>query len=122
VTLSCAEGDRGRVYLGVIPHTREEKDVGALPPVETKLLMNRADPSSALRHGRLPADGIGLARMELIITHDLHVHPRALIRFDRVIDPVARATIDALTAGYPSREECFVDRLARGIGLLAAAV
>jgi pyruvate,water dikinase len=60
--------------------------------------------------------------MEFIITDDIRVHPMALARFDRVTDPVARATIEALTAGYPSREDYFVDRLARGIGLLAAAV
>jgi pyruvate,water dikinase len=122
VTLSCAEGERGRVYRGVIPHTREEVDIGALPQTKTRVLMNLADPSSALRHGRLPVDGIGLARMEFIITDDIRVHPMALANFERVTDPVARATIEALTTGYESREAYFVDRLARGIGLLAASV
>jgi pyruvate,water dikinase len=122
VTLSCAEGDRGRVYRGVVPFTREEVDLGTVPPTHTKILMNLADPSSALRHGRLPVDGIGLARMEFIITHDVRIHPMALARFDRVTDPAARATIEALTAGYAHREDYFVDTLARGIGMLAAAV
>jgi pyruvate,water dikinase len=85
-------------------------------------MMNLADPSSALRHGRLPVDGIGLARMEFIITDDVRVHPMALARFDRVTDPVARAAIEALTAGHASRTDYFVERLARGIGVLAASV
>jgi len=122
VTLSCAEGEHGRVYRGVVPYSREDVDIGAQPPTKTRILMNLADPSQALRHGRLPTDGIGLARMEFIITDDIRVHPMALARFDRVTDPVARAAIEALTAGYPSREDYFVDRLARGIGLLAASV
>jgi pyruvate,water dikinase len=122
ITLSCAEGERGRVYRGVVPFSREEVDLGAIVPTKTKIMMNLADPSSALRHGRLPVDGIGLARMEFIITNDVRVHPMALARFDRVTDPVARATIESLNAGYAHREDYFVDRLARGIGVLAASV
>jgi pyruvate,water dikinase len=122
VTLSCAEGERGRVYRGVVPHARDEIDIGALPPTKTKILMNLADPTQALRQGRLPVDGIGLARMEFIITDDIRVHPMALARFDRVTDPVARAAIERMTAGYANREDYFVDHLARGIGLLAASV
>jgi pyruvate,water dikinase len=122
ITLSCAEGERGHVYRGVVPFSREEIDVGALPPTKTKVLMNLGDPSQALRQGRLPVDGIGLARMEFIINDDIRVHPMALARFDLVKDASVRAAIDALTAGAVSREDYFVDHLARGIALLAVAV
>ncbi|MDP2342731.1 MAG: phosphoenolpyruvate synthase [Deltaproteobacteria bacterium] len=122
VTISCAEGERGVVYDGKLSFQVEEVALGEVTPTKTKVMMNLADPSTALRHWRLPVDGIGLARMEFIITDDVRVHPMALCRFDQVTDPAARKEIEALTAGYPDKGHYFVEHLSRGIGMLAASV
>ncbi|MCB9703958.1 MAG: phosphoenolpyruvate synthase [Myxococcales bacterium] len=122
VTLSCAEGEVGKIYAGALRFRRETIDLHDLPATRTKIMLNLADPGSALRHWRLPVDGIGLARMEFIITEDVQVHPMALAHPERVSEPEARAAIDALTRAYPSPTEYFVETLGRGIGMLAASV
>jgi len=121
VTVSCAEGDEGHVYDGIADFTVTEIDVARIPKTRTKAMLNIANPSAAFRWWRLPADGVGLARMEFIISNHIKVHPMALIRFDQVTDETARAEIERLTAGYDSKGEYFVDRLARGIARIAAA-
>ena len=122
VTLSCAEGESGFVYPGRLRFRREVTDVSAAPATRTKIMLNLADPGTAFRHWRLPVDGIGLARMEFVITEDVQVHPMALAHPERVSDPAAQAAIAALTRGYPSGERFFVETLGRGIGTLAASV
>lgn len=122
VTLSCAEGEKGFVYPGRLRFRREVTDLVGLPPTRTKIMLNLANPGSALQHWRLPVDGIGLARMEFVITDDVQVHPMALAHPERVQDPETRAKIDALTRGYASGEEFFVETLGRGLGMLAALV
>ena len=121
ITVSCAEGDEGHVYDGIADFTVTEIDVARIPKTRTKAMLNIANPSAAFRWWRLPADGVGLARMEFIISNHIKVHPMALIRFDQVTDETARAEIERLTAGYDSKGEYFVDRLARGIARIAAA-
>ncbi|MFN3686342.1 phosphoenolpyruvate synthase [Salinarimonas sp.] len=120
VTVSCAEGDEGHVYEGIAEFSVEELDLADLPATRTKIMVNLADPAAALRWWRLPTDGVGLARMEFVISNHIKVHPMALVRFDAVADEKARAQIEALTRGFPSREEFFVDTLARGIARIAA--
>lgn len=120
VTVSCAEGDEGHVYEGIAEFSVEELDLTQLPQTRTKVMVNLADPAAALRWWRLPTDGVGLARMEFIVGNHIKVHPMALVRFDAVKDEKARAEIEALTKGYASREEFFVDTLARGIARIAA--
>jgi len=121
VTVCCAEGDEGHVYDGIAEFTVTEIDVAKIPKTRTKAMLNVANPAAAFRWWRLPADGVGLARMEFIISNHIKVHPMALIRFDQVTDETARAEIERLTAGYDSKGEYFVDRLARGIARIAAA-
>jgi len=121
ITVSCAEGDEGHVYDGIADFTVTEIDIAQIPKTRTKAMLNIANPSAAFRWWRLPADGVGLARMEFIISNHIKVHPMALIRFDQVTDETARAEIERLTAGYDSKGEYFVDRLARGIARIAAA-
>jgi len=121
ITVSCAEGDEGHVYDGLADFTVTEIDIEQIPKTRTKAMLNIANPSAAFRWWRLPADGVGLARMEFIISNHIKVHPMALIRFDEVTDKTARAEIERLTAGYDSKGEYFVDRLARGIARIAAA-
>ena len=120
VTVSCAEGDRGFVYEGKADFAVEEIDLGALPETRTKVMVNLANPAAAYRWWRLPADGVGLTRMEFVIGNEIRIHPMALVRFDQVSDPADRAEIERLTEGYATREEYFVDRLARGLARIAA--
>ena len=121
ITVSCAEGDEGRVYAGLLDFEVDEIALDDIPRTQTKTMVNLANPSAAFRWWRLPADGVGLARMEFIVSNHIKVHPMALVRFDAVRDRRTRAAIEALTQGYPSREEYFVDTLARGLARLAAA-
>jgi pyruvate,water dikinase len=121
ITVSCAEGDEGRVYEGIAAYTVEETDLSEIPATKTKVMINLANPSAAFRWWRLPADGVGLARMEFIVSNHIKVHPMALVRYDQLEDKQVRKEIDALTRGYSSREEFFVDVLARGVARIAAA-
>jgi pyruvate,water dikinase len=121
VTLSCAEGETGRVYAGSLGFEISEVAADELPPTRTRIMVNLGDPSSAFRWWRLLAGGIGLARMELIISNLIRIHPMALVHFDKVRDEKARHAIAELTRGYADRTEYFVDLLSRGIATLAAA-
>ncbi|GGC89182.1 phosphoenolpyruvate synthase [Tersicoccus solisilvae] len=119
ITLSCAEGDQGRVYDRVLPFTTEDVDLGELPETRTALMVNVASPAAAFQWWRLPADGVGLARMEFIITSLIQAHPLALLHPERVTDAGERARIADLTAGFADGAEFFVQTLARGIAKLA---
>jgi len=121
VTVSCAEGDEGHVYEGRAEFDVEEVDVGEIPQTRTRVMLNQAEPSSAFRWWRLPADGVGLARMEFIVGNLIRIHPMALVRFDGLEDRKARKEIERLTRGYADKTEYFVDTLARGLARIAAA-
>jgi pyruvate, water dikinase len=120
VTLSCAEGDRGVVYRGLLPFDTHDEAVDDLPETRTRIMINMGNPAAAFRWWRVPARGIGLARMEFIIGEIIKIHPMALVRPEAVSDEV-RARIGELTRGWDDGREYFVDHLARGIGKLAAA-
>ncbi|NAZ36595.1 phosphoenolpyruvate synthase [Rubellimicrobium sp. CFH 75288] len=122
ITVSCAEGDEGVIYDGPAEIEVDEQDPAAIPRTRTRVMLNLANPSAAFRWWWLPADGVGLARMEFVVTHAVRVHPLALTRFDELRDPEARDAIAALTAGYPDRTDYFVERLARGLSRIAAVV
>lgn len=121
ITISCAEGDQGYIYDGLLEFEESEVNLEALPETRTRIMMNIASPAAAFRWWRLPVKGIGLARMEFIINNIIKIHPLALVHFDQVKDPDARKQILALTQGYGDREEYFVDHLARGIAKIAAS-
>lgn len=118
--MSCAEGDQGFVYSGRASIRIDELALAELPATRTKIMLNLADPGAALRWWRLPADGVGLARMEFVIDHAIKVHPMALVHFDELTDAAAKAEIAALTKSYAKRTDYFVDRLARGLARIAA--
>ncbi|MCH5373729.1 MAG: phosphoenolpyruvate synthase, partial [Planctomycetes bacterium] len=120
ITLSCAGGETGRVFGGQLPFTSEEVDVGRLPETRTEVMVNIADPSAAFDWWRLPARGVGLARMEFIINNQIKIHPMALVHPERVESAEAREQIDAMTAGWQDKTAYFVDQLARGIARIAA--
>jgi pyruvate,water dikinase len=121
VTISCAEGDTGRVYAGRLPFTVEKTDLGDLGHPRTKIMLNVADPDEAFGLSFLPCDGVGLARMEFIVANHIRVHPMALIEFDKLVDSPTKAEIAQLTEGYDDKPRFFVDRLAEGVAMLAAA-
>jgi pyruvate,water dikinase len=121
VTVSCAEGDTGSVYDGRAEFSVQRLDVGSIPATRTKVLLNVANPAAAFRWWRLPSDGVGLARIEFIIGHDIRVHPLALLNPGNVRSARERVQIARLTRGWPSGAEYFVAKLAAGVARIAAA-
>jgi pyruvate,water dikinase len=121
VTVSCAEGDEGHVYKGILDYDEREIDLAEIPPTGTEVMLNLANPAAAFRWWRLPADGVGLARMEFIINNQIQIHPMALVRFDDLEQEDARTRIAELTRGYDDKTQFFVERLAYGIARIAAA-
>ena len=121
VTISCAEGETGFVYDGLLDFEVTRTSVRDLARPNTKVMLNVANPEAAFSQSFLPNDGVGLARMEFIISNFIKVHPLALIHFDRLEDVGAIGDIERLTVGYADKAQFFVDRLASGIGTIAAA-
>jgi pyruvate,water dikinase len=121
VTVSCAEGDEGFIYDGIADYEAEDLDLKGIPSTRTKVMLNLANPAAAFRWWRLPADGIGLARMEFVVNNHIKVHPMALVRFDALKDETAKRTIAELTAGYADKREYFVETLARALARIAAS-
>ncbi len=121
VTVSCAEGDQAFVYEGTADFKVKQLDMTGLPETKTKVMLNLGNPGAALRWWRIPADGVGLARMEFVVANHIKVHPMALVRFDQLKDEAVKAEIDVLATGYKDRTEYFVDHLATGLARIAAA-
>jgi len=121
ITLSCAEGDEGYIYDGILKFEKEEVSLENVPETRTRIMMNMASPAAAFRWWRLPARGIGLARMEFIINNIIKIHPMALIRYDQLEDAEVKKEIRTLTQGYDDKTEYFVDHLARGIAKIGAS-
>ncbi|RFU74234.1 phosphoenolpyruvate synthase [Trichoderma arundinaceum] len=122
ITASCAEGDVGFVYEGISDITEQTVDLSGLPKSQTKIMLNMANPAAAYRWSRLPADGIGLARMEFVVSNAIRVHPMALVHFDHLKDEEAKEEITRLTLGYDDKSSYFVDKLAHGFATICAAV
>jgi pyruvate,water dikinase len=120
VTVSCAEGDEGFVYEGIAEVITEDVDVTAVPSTHTKIMLNLANPAAAFRWWRLPADGVGLARMEFVIANQVKVHPMALVNFDTLTEEKAMTAIGELTRGYGQKTDNFIDRLSLGLARIAA--
>jgi len=121
VTVSCAEGEEGFVYQGKLPIHVERTNLTDLPRPRTQMMMNVANPAEAFSLSFLPNDGVGLARLEFIIGTHIRAHPMALLHPERVEDRKARREIEQLTRGYTDKGQYFVDRLAEGVAMIAAA-
>jgi pyruvate,water dikinase len=121
LTVSCAEGSEGHVYARRLKYEATETLVTTPAATRTKVMMNLAIPDAALRWWQLPVDGVGLARIEFIIGEEIRAHPMALLHPERVDDPGTRDQLSRLIAGFASGADYFVDRLASGIGRIAAA-
>ncbi len=120
VTVSCAEGDIGNVYQGLVDFDVSETRLDAMPEIATKIMMNVGTPEQAFAFSRLPHAGVGLARLEFIINRQIGIHPRALLDFDS-LEGRLREEVAEQIAAYPGPREYFVQRVAEGISMIAAA-
>ncbi|TGE23871.1 phosphoenolpyruvate synthase [Hymenobacter aquaticus] len=121
ITVSCAEGDEGKIFAGQLPWDETDLDLEHVAQPRTQAMLILADPDRALQLARYPSQGVGLMRMEFVINNAIRIHPMALVEFDKLRDAAARAEIEQLTAHYASKPEYFVDKLSQAIGLVAAA-
>ena len=121
VTVSCAEGDTGFIYDGALPFHVQRADLRTLTRPLTKVMMNVGNPEEAFSLSLIPNDGVGLAREEFIVTSYIKVHPLALLDYARLDDLAVKAEIDELTAGYTDKPQYFIDKLAQGVAMIAAA-
>merc|ERR1719387_3404767 len=121
VTVSCCEGDTGMIYDGLLKFERKQTDVGELPEVGMKIMMNVGNPESAFTFGQLPNAGIGLARLEFVINNAIGVHPKALLNYD-TLDADTKAMIAKRMLGYGSPKEFYVQKIVEGVATLAASV
>jgi pyruvate,water dikinase len=121
VTVSCAEGDTGFVYAGELGFDVHRTNLKVLARPRTKVMMNVGNPDEAFALSFIPNDGVGLARQEFIIATSIKVHPLALLNYEKLTDEKERQKIDELTVGYANKPEFFVEKLAEGAGMIAAA-
>ena len=120
VTVSCAEGDEGFVYEGLLKFERKQIELDSLPDIPVKIMMNVGNPDRAFDFANIPNKGVGLARLEFIINRMIGVHPKALLEYEQ-LDPDTRKVIDEQMAGYDNPVAFFVDKLAEGVSTIAAA-
>lgn len=120
VTLTCAEGLQGQVFQGELPFEEKEIHLDQMADTKTQILMNIASPDAAFQWWHLPVKGIGLARMEFLVSETIKVHPMALVNFAKLKDKKAKTRIAVLTEGYKDKAEYFIDKLSRGLAQIAA--
>ena len=121
VTVSCAEGDEGKIYADRVDFDHREIDPAELPEPRVPVMLNVGNPENAFLLGQLPSAGVGLLRVEFLVSSAIGIHPMALAHPERVSDPAALAEIKRRTAGFASPSEFFVDRMAMGVAQIAAA-
>ena len=121
VTVSCAEGEVGKVYEGAVPFEVHRTDLARLERPLTRVMINLGNPDLAFALASLPADGVGLARLEFVINEDIRAHPMALLHPERVSDPAERRALEELVAGWPSPAEYVVTKLSEAVGTICAA-
>ncbi|MGE5169572.1 MAG: phosphoenolpyruvate synthase [Rudaea sp.] len=120
VTVSCAEGDTGNVYEGLLEVETIEVSLDRMPPCPTKIMMNVGNPELAFEFRQLPNEGVGLARLEFIIARNVGIHPKALLEFDRQPADL-RSEIEQRIGGYASPTEFYIQKIVEGVGTIAAA-
>ncbi len=120
VTVSCAEGDEGYVYEGLLKFERTQIELDSLPDIAVKIMMNVGNPDRAFDFARIPNKGVGLARLEFIINRMIGVHPKALLDYEQ-LDTETREAVDEQMAGYDDPVGFFIDKLAEGVSTIAAA-
>ena len=120
VTVSCAEGDEGKIYDGLLETEITEVQRGELPAIPVKIMMNVGNPQLAFDFAQLPNDGVGLARLEFIINNNIGVHPKAILEYPN-IDPDLKKAVESVARGHASPKAFYVDKLAEGVATIAAA-
>ncbi|MBI2989813.1 MAG: phosphoenolpyruvate synthase [Candidatus Magasanikbacteria bacterium] len=121
ITVSCAEGEEGRIYKGILPYELKRSTIQNIPSTKTKIMMNMGDPHNAFSLSFLPNDGIGLARLEFIFSNFIRIHPLALVHYAKLKDKKAKKKIAELTLGYSKKTDYCVDKLAEGIARIAVS-
>ena len=121
VTVSCAEGETGFVYKGKLPFTRTVVKLNKVPKIKTKVMLILGEPDAAFQHSFLPVSGVGLARIEFILSDKVQAHPLALINYHRLKDAELKKKIDTLTVGYEDKKEYYIAKLSEGVARIAAA-
>lgn len=121
ITADCSQGEEGTVYAGILKYEIKKTNLKNLSKTKTKVMLNIGSPQSAFSASFLPADGVGLTREEFIIANHIKIHPTALIEFNKLKDKAIKKEIEKLTQGYNDKKEFFVDKLAEGVALIAAA-
>lgn len=121
ITISCAEGDAGIVYDGILKWDEKEIDIKSLKKPETQPMLILADPDQAFKLSFYPTEGVGLMRLEFVINNSIQIHPMALRHFDRIQDKQVSEKIEKLTHHYPDKADYFVHKLAEGVATIAAA-
>ncbi len=121
VTISCAEGDTGFVYSGLLPFIQDSLDIETMPELPMKVMLNVGNPERAFSFQSIPNSGVGLARLEFLISNTIGIHPKALLDFDQLEDKALKKLISEKTAAYESPVEYYIERLKEGIATIAAA-
>ncbi len=121
VSVSCAEGDEGFVYEGILDYKKEKINLSELKPTKTKLFMNIGNPAEAFNFAKMPNDGVGLARMEFIMTHSINAHPMALVDIKKGKEVKESDSITSFMTPYSDTKEFFLRKLSEGIGMIASA-
>jgi pyruvate,water dikinase len=121
VTVDCTEGEHGIIYSGLLKFKVDKMNIKKVPKTKTDIMINIGYPDEAFSLSFLPSNGVGLAREEFIINEYIRIHPMALVKFTLVKDPKIRKQINELTAGYRDKQQFFVDKLAMGVAIIAAA-
>ena len=120
VTVSCSEGDTGKIYDGLLETEVTEVQRGEMPPIKTKIMMNVGNPQLAFDFAQLPNEGVGLARLEFIINNNIGVHPKAILDYPNIDNDLKKA-VESVARGHASPRAFYVDKLAEGIATIAAA-
>ena len=120
VTVSCSEGDTGKIYDGLLETEVTEVQRGAMPPIKTKIMMNVGNPQLAFDFCQLPNEGVGLARLEFIINNNIGVHPKAILDYPQ-IDADLKKAVESVARGHASPRAFYVDKVAEGVATIAAA-
>ena len=121
VSVSCSQGDEGFVYEGILDYKKERIDLSELKPTKTKLYMNVGNPAEAFNFAKMPNDGVGLARMEFVMTHSINAHPMALVDMNKGKEVKDIDAITAFMSPYSDTKEFFLTKLSEGVGMIAAA-
>jgi pyruvate, water dikinase len=121
ITVSCADGNEGKIFEGILEWDEKEIDLEKLGKPKTEVMLILANPDTAFDHAMLPVDGVGLMRLEFVINNSIRIHPLALVKFDEIENRKTKKAIEKITTGYKNKKEYFTEKLSMAVGSIAAA-